>query len=291
MSSNIDTLSAHIVITGGRGFIATALETKMLAKGQTVTTTDRQDTTNIRSVLAAASPSIIIHAAAEVSDEATMFDSNVALTRDILEHCKAVAPACRLVLLGSSSEYGRVNKATTETDALHPGTLYEATKAAAAMLTQGYAAAYGFMACVIRPYSVYGAGEKPHRFVRYLMTKPAAIDLCPSPVHDFIYIDDFVDGVCAVLQRQTKQFDVVNLGSGVQTTNAELVRTVETVLQHKFDVRATLSPKPNDALTWVCDPSYAWREYGFKATTTLEQGLRRMARVLGMSAGNVSYAA
>lgn len=285
MTSTIGATSHHIVVTGGRGFIASALATKLAAHGHTVTTTDRQDADNIRAVLNAASPSIIIHAAAEVSDEATMFDSNVSLTRDILEHCKAVTPACRLVVIGSSSEYGRVDKPTAETDALHPGTLYEATKAAAAMLTQGYATAHGFMACIIRPYSVYGAGEKPHRFVRFLMSKPVAIDLCPTPVHDFIYIDDFVDGVCAVLQRQTKPFDIVNLGTGVQTTNADLVRTVETVLQHTFDVRSTLPPKPNDALTWVCDPTYARQAYGFKATTTLEQGLQRTARVLGMEAG------
>lgn len=271
-----------IVITGARGFIAASLGARLKHEGHTVLTTDRKDAANMRTLLSAMSPSVVIHAAAELSDESTMFDSNVALTRDILEYCKDVAPACRLVLLGSSSEYGRVNKPTAETDTLRPGTLYEATKAAAAMLTQGYAAAHGFMACVIRPYSVYGAGEKPHRFVRFLMTRPATIDLCPTPVHDFIYIDDFVDGVCAVLQRQTKPFDIINLGSGVQTTNADLVRTVERVLQHTFDVQATVPPKPNDAETWVCDPTYAWRAYGFKATTTLEQGLRRMARVLGM---------
>ena len=282
---------SKIVITGGRGFIAAALKDRLQHDGHTVVTTDRSDAANMRGVFSAVSPSVIIHAAAELRDEASMFDSNVVLTRDILEHCKAVSPRCRLVLLGSSSEYGRADKPTSETDALQPGTLYEATKAAAAMLTQGYATTYGFQACVIRPYSVYGAGEKPHRFVRFLMTKPAAIDLCPSPVHDFIYIDDFVEGVCAVLQRQTKLFDIVNLGSGVQTTNADLVRAVECVLQHEFQIRATLPPKPNDALTWVCDPTYALHTYGFKATTSLEQGLRRMKRVLGAGSGDVDRAA
>ena len=270
-----------IVVTGARGFIAAALMAKLQADGHAVVGTDRKDSANIRAVLAATRPSIVIHAAAELYDEAAMFESNVILTRNILEHCKDVSPRCRMVLIGSSSEYGRVDRATTEGDPLRPTTMYEGTKAAAAMLTQGYAAACGFQACVIRPYSVYGPGEKPQRFVRFLLTKPASIRLCPTPVHDFIYIDDFVDGVCAVLQRQTKAFDVINLGSGVQTSNARLVETVEAVLGHKFAIEATLPRKSNDACVWMTDPTHAHQKYGFRATTTLEQGVHYMANVLG----------
>ena len=96
-----------------------------------------------------------------------------------------------------------------------------------------------------------------------------------------IYIDDFVDGVCAVLQRQTKAFDVINLGSGVQTSNARLVETVEAVLGHKFAIEATLPRKSNDACVWMTDPTHAHQKYGFRATTTLEQGVHYMANVLG----------
>ena len=125
-----------IVVTGARGFIAAALMAKLQADGHAVVGTDRKDSANIRAVLAATRPSIVIHAAAELSDEAAMFESNVILTRNILEHCKDVSPRCRMVLIGSSSEYGRVDRATTESDPLRPGNMYEATKAAAAMLTE-----------------------------------------------------------------------------------------------------------------------------------------------------------
>ena len=125
-----------IVVTGARGFIAAALMAKLQADGHAVVGTDRKDSANIRAVLAATRPSIVIHAAAELYDEAAMFESNVILTRNILEHCKDVSPRCRMVLIGSSSEYGRVDRATTESDPLRPGNMYEATKAAAAMLTE-----------------------------------------------------------------------------------------------------------------------------------------------------------
>jgi len=306
-------MSRHsIVVTGGRGFIAGALTARLRADGHRVVTTDRQDSANIRDVLSATSPSIIIHAAAELRDEAAMFESNVVLTRDIMEYCRDVSPACRFMLIGSSSEYGRVSKATAETDVLRPGTIYEATKSAASVLTQvrggggrqpphvlplrerrlhrahrpahdsqGYAATYGFQACIIRPYSVYGPGSAAG-FVRFLMSKPAAIKLCPAPAHDFIYIDDFVDGVCAVLTRQTKPFDIVNLGSGKQVTNAQLVDAVQAALQHEFVIESEIPPKANDALTWMCDTTHAFQEYGFKATTTLGQGLRRMVDALAV---------
>ena len=160
------------------------------------------------------------------------------------------------------------------------------THAHTRLFSQGYAATYGFQACIIRPYSVYGPGSATG-FVRFLLTKPKAIKLCPSPVHDFIYIDDFVKGVCAVLSRQIKPFDIVNLGSGKQTTNAQLVNVVQSVLQHEFVIQSVIPPKANDAHTWVCDPSYAFQEYGFKATTTLEQGLRCMAKALLETEGGV----
>ena len=130
-------MSRHsIVVTGGRGFIARALVARLQAEGHTVVTTDRSDTPNIQTFLSDVSPSIIIHAAAELHDESTMFDSNVGLTRNILEHCRDVSPSCRFVLIGSSSEYGRVSTPTAETNILQPGTIYEATKSAASVLTQ-----------------------------------------------------------------------------------------------------------------------------------------------------------
>ena len=267
-----------VVITGIRGFIAAALAARFRDEGGwRVVGTDRSDSPRIRDVLRDACPDLVLHAAAELYDAASMFESNVLLTHMILEHCRDVAPRCRLVALGSSSEYGRRDHPTRETDALQPGTIYEGTKAAAAMLVQASSLTYGFQAAVVRPYSVYGIGERPGRFLPFLLSRPPSIKLCPGAAHDFVYIDDFVAGVFAVLARQSETFDTVNIGTGTMTTNAQLVAVFERVLGHTYVIEAILPPKANDAETWVCDPGHLEREYGYKPCTTLEQGITLMA--------------
>lgn len=266
-----------VLITGVRGFIGSALKLRFESEGYQVAGINREDSHRICDILSMIKPGLILHGAAEAYDVDSMFESNVVLTHSILEHCRERSPNCRLVVIGSSSEYGRKSCATKETDSLEPGTVYEGTKAAASMLTRAYAIAYQFPAVIIRPYSIYGPGENPRKFLQQLIRRPRSIELCPTPVHDFVYIDDFVDAVFAVLGRQSKLFDVVNVGSGIQTSNQEAVCVFERVLNHRYKIDESLAPKENDASVWVCDPSYLLSAYGFRTKIALEDGVRRMA--------------
>lgn len=262
-----------VVISGIRGFIAKALKNRFELEHYRVIGTDRADSARIQDLLHLVQPELIIHAAAELFDTTRMFESNVVLTYNILEFCREQSPSCRIILVGSSSEYGRKETATKESDSLEPETIYEGTKAAAAMLARAYSYTYRFQAAIIRPYTIYGPGEKPQRFLQQLLLLPNKIRLCPTPAHDFVYIDDFVEAVFAVLKRQAKLFDVVNVGSGIQTTNLEVVKAFEKVFGHKYEIEEILPLKPNDAMVWVCDPCYLLNEYGFKVSTSLEEGI------------------
>jgi nucleoside-diphosphate-sugar epimerase len=280
--SSLLTMVKKVVITGIRGFIATALADRLRSEGWDVTGTDRCDSLDIRDRLREVAPNLIIHAAAEIYDESTMFESNVGLTRRILEHCSEVTPNCRLIALGSSSEYGKRNRPTCETDDLQPSTMYEGTKSAASMLVRAYSLTHGFQAALVRPYSVYGAGERAGRFLPFLLSLPTAIKVCPQAAHDFIYIDDFVGAVLAVIARQTRPYDVVNVGTGIMTTNTQLVETFEQVLGHKYEVDTTLPPKVNDTEMWVCNPAHLHKEYGFVPCIDLAQGIALMASIKGL---------
>lgn len=228
-------------------------------------------------------PDVIIHCAADIYDTDNMFDSNVVMTNQILEYVR-MHPATKLINIGSSSEYGCIDRASKETDPIHPIDLYAATKGAATLLCQGYARAYALDIITVRPYSVYGHGEKefrlfPRLFDAFLNGKPMKLF---DGNHDFIYIDDFVLGIDLLVNRAPvrnpesvyEYGDVVNFGSGKQTPNLEVLNTFREVFG--FAGLVTYEPtynKPFESDVWVCDTTYAYEKYGFQTKFNLKQGV------------------
>ena len=202
-----------------------------------------------------------------------MFCTNVSLTHAILHYCKTANPTLkRLVIIGSSSEYGRKCEPITEHMSLEPETIYEGTKAAATMLARSFSITYNIPTLVIRPFTVYGPGEKPSKFISLLLALPDKIRLSEG-VHDYVYIEDFVRILLEVMSSCKRLFDIVNIGTGKQTSNLEVVRTVERITGHMFYMEPAQA-KPYDSSSWVCDTEYLRTTYGLTANTTLEEGLK-----------------
>jgi nucleoside-diphosphate-sugar epimerase len=166
--------------------------------------------------------------------------------------------------------------------ALEPETMYEGTKAAATMLARSFSITYDIPTLVIRPFTVYGPGEKPSKFIPILLSLPDKIRLSEG-VHDYVYIDDFVYILLEVVSSCKRMFDLVNIGTGKQTTNLEVVRTVERLTGHMFYMEPAQA-KPYDSSSWVCDPEYLRNSYGLVATTGLEEGLKFTIRALSNGA-------
>jgi nucleoside-diphosphate-sugar epimerase len=131
---------------------------------------------------------------------------------------------------------------------------------------------------------VYGPGEKPSKFIPLLLALPDKIRLSEG-VHDYVYIDDFVRILLEVVSSCNKVFELVNIGTGKQTTNLEVVQTVERLTGHIFSMEPAVA-KPYDSSSWVCDTEYLRSSYGLVATTPLEQGLKSTMRALSNGAHN-----
>ena len=99
-----------IAITGKDGFIAKNLAS-YLKCFYDVSCLDKDDWFD--------KPDVIFHLAAEIYDENKMFESNVMLSKKILDYC-VTNPVKKLVIFGSSSEYGRKQKPISEQDRLEP---------------------------------------------------------------------------------------------------------------------------------------------------------------------------
>ena len=265
----------RIVITGINGFIATHLYNAL--KGHTIIGTIREDTDHISEILNKHTPEYIYHTAAEIYNNDTMFENNVILTYRILEYCKTAQNLKKLVIIGSSSEYGRKSKPMAELDSLEPQTMYEGTKSACTMLAQSYSHTYNIPILIIRPFTVYGPSEKPNKFLQILFQKLQNNDktvAVSAGVHDYVYIDDFINALDVIVNNNHNQFDIINIGSGVQTTNIDVVKCFEKVAQYKFDTYIHMEPKKYDSDIWVCNTTKLNQYYTIKYS--LEDGICEM---------------
>lgn len=264
-----------ILITGFNGYVGFNLAIRCADLGNDVIPFYRGDHFwKIRSE----KPDVIFHCAAEIYKEQEMFSSNVELTNYLLRTAE-VANTKAFVYVGSSSEYGRKPDKMSETDYLAPETQYEATKGCGSLLTLASAVP----AIVARPFSIYGKNEPYRRFIPLIYKayqENTSLIVGPG-VHDFIYIDDFVDGLIFCMNRLLSgevRKDVINFGGGVQTHNFEIVELFEQIVGKKinwqFDEQLR---KGYDSTSWCCDTSYA-ESIGWRAKTDLKAGLEKYVK-------------
>lgn len=259
-----------ILITGSTGYIGSNLKERF--KNEDLFLFKRGDSP---SCIEEIKPDIIFHSAAEIYKEEEMFESNIVLTNDLLKYSERVKIK-GFVYIGSSSEYGRSNKPRSELDKLNPETSYEATKGAGTLLTL----ASKVPSVIARPFSVYGKNEPLRRFIPliYNSYKTGNLLKVGPGVHDFIYIDDFIEGLnfsMELLLSQKVQKDIINFGTGIQTTNEELVKAFEEVSRSKINWESSDQKKSYDSNCWVCDTTYSREKYGYKTKINLIEGLDR----------------
>jgi UDP-glucuronate 4-epimerase len=218
----------------------------------------------IVSVLNEFNPQIIYHLGAELKDSQKMFDSNVVLTHAIIEWC-VLNPIHRLVLFGSSSEYGNVYKPRSEKDLPLPTNMYEATKSATAMLARGAAYQFNIPTLFIRPFTIYGEDEKSTKLTQILFQKmkDGSVLKLTDGFHDYMYIDDFIDILTTVTALAHEKFTLLNIGTGWQTTNIQFVNTFQKVTGYKFPVEIVegVGPPSWMADTAILESKFIWSRH------------------------------
>lgn len=262
-----------ILITGSNGFIGKHF-LKFYEGHQCLAHTRHDDLSNMLQHFA---PDRIINCAGQIYDPTDMWMPNVEYTRICLEY--VMEKDISMLQIGSSAEYGIMDRASAETDAINPVNMYQATKGISTLLCQGYARQYGLDIKIARPYSVYGPGEKPHRlFPRLYQAYVNQVDMTLyQGYHDFIYIDDFIRGCDQVInQHAGRHGDIVNLGSGQQYSNFEIADIFADVTGTPAPIqRETQLNKNFESEVWVCDTTYARSEYGFTTEYDIVSGIKK----------------
>ena len=203
--------------------------------------------------------------------------SNILGTFNLLQACNDISYK-GFINFGSSSEYGYKKDPMVETDIPEATTFYGVSKIAATYLAKAFSKQFTKPIVTVRPFSVYGPGEAPFRFIPTLISylgKGNYMDFDLQGKHDWIYISDIIKGVLTVADNINSLFgQVVNIGTGIQSTNTQVQNLLEKISEKTLNINYFQHMRPDDSPVWV-DGSKKLRLYGWKPKVSLEEGLRK----------------
>lgn len=180
-----------------------------------------------------------------------------------------------LILIGSSSEYGSKSEPMNELDLPETDTFYGASKVAQTYLARAYAKQFNKPIRVVRPFSIYGEDEADFRFIPTVIRsvkEGKEFNLVKEPSHDWIYIDDFIQGL---LLATRKKIDLLNVGTGEQFSNIEVVEMLEEISGKKANYKEVEQLRGFDSNNWVADNSLL-KDLGWKQKYSLFNGLKKV---------------
>lgn len=136
---------------------------------------------------------------------------------------------------------------STSSVKLRVQTMYSRTKKAGEEILLAYMEKYHAPITIIRPFSVTGVGEQKEHLIPTLIrstieNKP--INLSPDPKHDFIDVEDVVDGILNLAENRAK--GIFELGNGESYSNKEVLRLVEKAVGKEAWVSLVHGLRPYD---------------------------------------------
>lgn len=209
------------------------------------------------------------------------------------------------VYASSSSVYGSNKKVPYSTDDKvdHPVSLYAATKKSNELMAHAYSKLYNIPSTGLRFFTVYGPAGRPDMAYfgftnKLLKGETIQIFNYGNCKRDFTYIDDIVEGVKRVMQgapeRKTGEdglpippYAIYNIGNNnpenlldfVTILQEELINAKVLPEDYDFEAHKELVPmQPGDVPITFADTTPLERDFGFKPSTSLRDGLRNFAR-------------
>ncbi len=269
-----------ILVIGSNGLIGkTFCET--YRKKLNIATCARKE--NLNKKLKTFKPELILNLAADVRNINKMFTSNFSLVKKLVNY--TIKHNNYLIQIGSSAEYGKRNFPTDENTSLMPASVYEVTKSLASILVTGFSRTFNSKAIVVRPYCVYGVYSKKNRLIPIVINslkKNKKINIYKGN-QDYIYVKDFVRALKIIIDKRKKWIlgEVINVGSGKQYSNIQVVQTIEKVFKKKINYNYIKKyQKYMDSDMWLSNPAYIKKKYGFKSKYSLRDGLEDMKKIL-----------
>jgi dTDP-glucose 4,6-dehydratase len=207
-----------------------------------------------------------------------------------LEEGRRVAPEHRFHHVSTDEVYGSLTPdepACREDRAYAPSSPYAASKAASDHLVRAYARTYGLAATISNCTNNYGSRQFPEKLIPLMILN--ALAGRPLPVYgdgrqirDWIYVTDHCDALLRIL-AQGKPGETYHVAGENQPPNIELISLLCSILDERLPdsphrphahLMTTVADRPGHDRRYALDSSKLQRELGWRASTSLAEGLR-----------------
>jgi len=301
----MDWAKQRILISGGAGFLGSHVVKALRQRGvpPEYLTIPRRKTHDLRQwqycQAVTQDQDLVFHLAATVGGiginrekPGEFFYDNLMMGTQLMEAARQ-AEVTKFVSIGTICAYPKFTPIPFREENLWDGYPEETNApyglAKKMLLVQGqaYRQQYGFQSIYLLPVNLYGPGDNFEPHSSHVI--PALIKKCidavnvgadsievwgdGSPTREFLYVEDAAEGIVLAAERYDGA-EPINLGSGMEISIRDLVETIAQLTGFKGDI-VWDSSKPNGQPRRQLDVSRAEQQFGFRAHTSFEEGLRR----------------
>ena len=304
----------RVLITGADGFIGSHLTERLLdlgakvsvlVRGSSVSGTYKYELKNIphlkphlhrilavniashdsTALVKKLNPEIIFHLAADAYVPYS-FDrpfevtaTNLNGTLNMLHAAMRCDRLERIVCTSSSEIYGTAQKpAIDENHPLNPTSPYAASKVAADRFAFSYYLTYKLPVAIIRPFNTYGPRHTYDVIPKFIdlafKNEPITIYGDGKQSRDFTYVDDMVHAFLIMGQHKKAIGRAVNFGTKEDVSINKIASSIVSITKSKSKI-IHVKKRMAEVKKLLCDPSLAYRLFGWKAKIGIEEGLKR----------------
>lgn len=270
------------LVTGSQGFVGRYLRQELEANGYEVVGLDLQeapdtiqvdllDAEQLKAVVSQTRPDAVFHLAGQadvakswIIPQKTM-EINVIGTLNLLEAIRVFDPSVRIVIVGSSEQYGNLGEAgqcVRETLDTRPQTPYAVSKKAQEEMAQVYARAYGMYICMTRSFNHGGAGQRLGFLIPDFAAGIVRVERGEAEVlkvgnlsarRDFTHVKD-VARAYRLIAEKGRPGEVYNVGSGVTYSAQEILDRLAAMASCPIPVeKDPAKMRPSDTPVICCD--------------------------------------
>ncbi|MEB3238267.1 MAG: SDR family oxidoreductase [Candidatus Sericytochromatia bacterium] len=286
----------RLVLTGATGFLGAAAARAFGAAGHEVVPFARSlghdlGTGQAVPAIVAAAPDAIVHLAGRTfvpeswREPALFVRDNVMATQEVLDACRLTGAS---LLHVSAYVYGQpCYLPIDERHPVAPGTPYAHSKWLAEELCRFQAGAFGVPLTVLRPFNIYGPGQRPPMLVADLASqllrdgRMKVLDL--EPRRDFLHVDDFSAALVRILDAGAWGH-TFNVGSGRSHSVREVVEILAAAWPGGADWACSEQVRPAEVPDVVADCGALRDVVGWAPSVTFEKGLQAMIREMQVPA-------
>jgi len=294
----------NVLITGGAGFLGSSLvrtleEHGLPRESMRIPRSRDLDLRRWENCVAAVDGiDVVIHLAAKVggigcnmANPGSLFYDNAVMGIQLMEAARQ-AGVGKFVAIGTICAYPKFTPVPFREENLWEGypeetnAPYGLAKKMLLVQAQAYRQQYGFNAIYLLPVNLYGPGDNfdpasSHvipalikKFVEAVESGAKSVEVWGTGAasREFLYVDDAAEGIALAAERYDKP-DPVNLGAGFEITIRDLATLIADITGFTGEI-VWDTTKPDGQPRRCLDVSRAEREFGFRASTKFEDGLK-----------------